>query len=88
MTWRVLRSAEGPGWLAVGDAAGVLDPAASHGVLRALYSGAMAGKAAAEGCARPGGEAEQREAYDRWFRAGLLRDAGLLQRAYGSAAFA
>ena len=87
-TWRLVRSAAGPGWLAVGDAAGVLDPAASHGVLRALYSGAMAGKAAAEGCARPGGEAEQSHAYDRWFRAGLLREERLLQSAYGSAAIA
>ena len=82
VTWRLVRSAAGPGWMAVGDAAGVLDPAASHGVLRALYSGAMAGKAAAEASARLVGEGEPLQAYDDWFRAGLIRDAGQLRTAY------
>lgn len=42
VTWRILSRPAGPGYFAVGDAASVLDPASSHGVLRALMSGMMA----------------------------------------------
>ena len=37
-------SAAGPGYVAAGDAAAVLDPASSHGVLRALLSGMHAAR--------------------------------------------
>ena len=42
VTWRRAWPAAGPGWFLVGDAAFVLDPASSHGVLKALMSGRMA----------------------------------------------
>jgi len=42
--WRTLRHAAGPGWVAAGDAAAVLDPASSHGVLRGLLSGRHAAR--------------------------------------------
>lgn len=42
VTWRRLREPAGRGYFAVGDAAAVLDPSSSHGVLRALSSGMMA----------------------------------------------
>lgn len=42
VSWRRLRKPGGPGYLALGDAAAVLDPASSHGVLRALISGITA----------------------------------------------
>jgi len=42
VTWRLVPAAAGRGYFMVGDAAAVLDPAASHGVLRALMSGIMA----------------------------------------------
>jgi flavin-dependent dehydrogenase len=41
VTWRTTRAA-GPGYFLVGDAAAVLDPSSSHGVLRAVMSGMMA----------------------------------------------
>lgn len=43
--WRSVARAAGPGWYVVGDAAAVLDPASSHGVLRALMSGMLAAHA-------------------------------------------
>jgi flavin-dependent dehydrogenase len=43
VTWRVVRPAAGPGYFLAGDAAFVLDPASSHGVLKALMSGILAG---------------------------------------------
>src|SRR2546430_1169533 len=47
VTWRHVRAAAGPGYFLTGDAAAVLDPAASHGVLRALMTGIAAGHAIA-----------------------------------------
>lgn len=44
VTWRLLPECSGPGYLVVGDAAALLDPAASHGVLRALVTGVLAGR--------------------------------------------
>ncbi|MGH2919118.1 MAG: NAD(P)/FAD-dependent oxidoreductase [Solirubrobacteraceae bacterium] len=43
VSWRLVRHAAGSGYALAGDAAAVLDPASSHGVLRALLSGRHAG---------------------------------------------
>ncbi len=43
VTWRAISQPSGNGYFAVGDAAFVLDPASSHGVLKAIMSGIMAG---------------------------------------------
>lgn len=42
VTWRLVTAPAGPGYFLVGDAAAVLDPASSHGVLKAVMSGMMA----------------------------------------------
>ncbi|MEM7531428.1 MAG: tryptophan 7-halogenase [Chloroflexota bacterium] len=42
VTWRVMEAMAGPGYFAVGDAAFILDPTSSHGVLRAIMSGIYA----------------------------------------------
>jgi hypothetical protein len=47
VTWRLSDAAAGLGWFIVGDAAAVLDPSCSHGVLKAIMSGMMAGHLAA-----------------------------------------
>lgn len=39
LTWRIHPACAGPGYFMLGDAAATLDPASSHGVLRALMSG-------------------------------------------------
>lgn len=39
VTWRVMQTMAGDGYFAVGDAAFILDPISSHGVLRAIMSG-------------------------------------------------
>ncbi len=48
VTWRAIAKPSGNGYFAVGDAAFVLDPASSHGVLKAIMSGIMAGHAIAQ----------------------------------------
>ena len=42
VSWRTVEEVAGAGYFLVGDAATVLDPASSHGVLKALMSGMMA----------------------------------------------
>ena len=41
-SWRLHRRSAGPGYFVLGDAAALLDPAASNGVLRAMMSGILA----------------------------------------------
>jgi flavin-dependent dehydrogenase len=40
--WRLYEDCAGPGYMLLGDAGALLDPASSHGVLRALMSGMLA----------------------------------------------
>jgi flavin-dependent dehydrogenase len=43
VTWRIASCLSGPGYFLAGDAAATLDPASSHGVLKALMSGILIG---------------------------------------------
>lgn len=43
VTWRIVSEPSGPGYFIVGDAAFVLDPSSSHGILKAIMSGIMSG---------------------------------------------
>lgn len=45
VSWRIVGESAGPGYFMVGDAASVLDPASSHGVLKAVLSGMLAAHA-------------------------------------------
>ncbi|MBJ8205870.1 FAD-dependent oxidoreductase, partial [Bacillus cereus] len=49
VTWRAISQPGGAGYFLVGDAAAVLDPASSHGVLKAIMSGMMAAHSLAQG---------------------------------------
>jgi flavin-dependent dehydrogenase len=82
VTWRRVVAPAGPGYVLVGDAAAVLDPASSHGVLRALMSGMMAGHAivrAASG-ALPWDAACA--GYSEWLRRWFEHDAAHLRERY------
>jgi flavin-dependent dehydrogenase len=68
MTWRLHPSCAGPGYFLLGDAAALLDPASSNGVLRALMSGMLAADLAARILS---GEDEKAilQVYVRWIAA-------------------
>lgn len=85
VTWRMARSVAGPGYFLAGDAAAVLDPSSSHGVLRAIMSGMMAahmivrhlnGGADAHVCART---------YHDWLASWFQLDKEEMSRAYREA---
>lgn len=69
---RIRRTAHGPGWVLVGDAASTTDPASAHGITAALRDAELAARAIDEALRRPVGvraafagyEAER----DRWRR--------------------
>lgn len=79
--WRALRQAAGPGWVAAGDAAVVLDPASSHGVLRGLLSGLHAARLA-RGVLAGGDERRLRWSYSDFMSAWFERDVAALTDLY------
>ena len=85
VTWRIARKTAGEGWFLCGDAAGVLDPSSSHGVLRAVMSGMMAAHLVVAAAA---GKILLRDAascYRKWFADWFLHDARQMATAYGEA---
>jgi len=83
VTWRIADRVAGPGWFALGDAAAVLDPASSHGVLRALMSGMQAADLALRQSRFGIAESEGHLAYDSWLRKWFHSDADRLRGFYG-----
>lgn len=82
VTWRHVPASAGPGWFLAGDAAAVLDPAASHGVLRALMTGIAAAEAAASLLSGEVGERDTVEQYQRWVAAWFTHDRNRLKELY------
>jgi flavin-dependent dehydrogenase len=81
-SWRLSRPLIAPGVLLVGEAAGHLDPAWGQGVLNALKSGIMAGKAVIQGARNPALESWYHACYDEWFEHEFERGAANLKWAY------
>jgi flavin-dependent dehydrogenase len=82
VTWRMATQAAGPGWFTVGDAAAMLDPTSSHGVLKAIMSGMMAGHLiAAVLDGRTPAEATA-AAYHDWLAGWFFTDAAKLAQFY------
>jgi flavin-dependent dehydrogenase len=82
VSWSAVDSPAGPGYILVGDAAAVLDPLSSHGVLRALLCGLAAGHVLTEILGRGRSEMEAGEAYARMLRNWFATDVAALQQLY------
>ena len=82
VTWRRVASPAGPGYLMVGDAAAVLDPASSHGVLKALMSGMMAGHAVVGGASGTLPWPMALSSYAEWVRRWFEHDVAQLRERY------
>ena len=82
VTWRLSDEVARPGWFMVGDAAAMLDPASSHGVLRAITSGIMAAHLAAAVLQRRAPAGEAAAAYQNWLSGWFNADAAQLARFY------
>jgi flavin-dependent dehydrogenase len=82
VSWRMVRGPAGPGYAMAGDAAAVLDPASSHGVLRALLSGMHAGRLARAVLGRRGNEAALSAEYSRFVADWFEHDVAELRALY------
>ena len=82
VTWRVITEPAGPGYFTVGDATAVLDPASSHGVLKAIMAGMFVGHLITQIVRR--GERESRviEAYCQWVYRWFEHDVRRLRQLY------
>lgn len=82
VTWRVVRRPAGPGFFVTGDAAAVLDPASSHGVLKAILSGMLAARGIVETLSFGDGVTVARS-YGNWINAQFDHDVAGLRGLYG-----
>jgi flavin-dependent dehydrogenase len=82
VTWRIVSQPAGPGYVCVGDAAAVLDPASSHGVLKGLMSGMMAVHVIAQAQSGTASIAAATAAYSDWLNGWFQADARELKRMY------
>ena len=82
VTWRAVTEPAGPGYFIVGDAAAVLDPASSHGVLKAIMSGMMAGHSLAQVLKHGQPEHLAIKAYGQWVQNWLKHDLEKLRELY------
>jgi len=82
-TWTLRPDCAGLGYLLVGDAAATLDPSSSHGVLRALMSGMLAGDLMRRHAMGQLGGLDVGSRYRAWTCKQFNHDAEQLRRHYG-----
>lgn len=83
VTWRTVATPAGVGYFIVGDAAAVLDPASSHGVLKALMSGIMAAHLITKVKKHGYNEHLATQAYCKWLGEWFQQDVARLRELYG-----
>jgi flavin-dependent dehydrogenase len=82
VTWRTLIEPAGSGYFIVGDAAAVLDPASSHGVLRGLMSGIKAAHAIIKMTKDQVPNWIASRNYNKWLNEWFVHDVGELKKFY------
>jgi flavin-dependent dehydrogenase len=82
VTWRIAERVADADWFMVGDAAAILDPASSHGVLKALMSGMMAGHLITAIVQERAPAHEAAAVYHRWLTDWFAADAARLGEFY------
>jgi flavin-dependent dehydrogenase len=82
VTWRIANPPAGPGYFLVGDAASVLDPASSHGILKAIMSGMMAAHLIRKMAEHQVEEAEAARSYSQWMQNWFEHDTKRLKEMY------
>jgi len=82
VTWRIADRAASNGWFMVGDAAAVLDPTSSHGVLKAMLSGIAAAHFIDGVVAGTLPSTSAAAAYQSWLKGWFANDAAHLAAFY------
>jgi flavin-dependent dehydrogenase len=84
VTWRAVTKPAGLGYFIIGDAAAVLDPLASHGVLKSIMSGMMAAYMIASVLNHKQHERKVAEEYSRWLYNWFSSDVTKLRELYAA----
>lgn len=84
VTWRACRHCAGAGYFIVGDAASVLDPGTSHGVLKAIMSGMMAAHAVVNLRDHPAQHDTIQQHYRHWLNSWFVRDMEKMRALYAA----
>jgi flavin-dependent dehydrogenase len=87
VTWRRVVQPAGPGYFIVGDAAAVLDPASSHGVLKGIMSGMKAAHAIIRICKDGFPNEIASKNYNEWITKWFLYDIQKLKKLYSQYPF-
>ena len=82
VTWRISTAAAGGGYFMVGDAASQLDPASSHGVLKALMTGMQAAQVVCDCIGQPHVQSSAQRQYSQWLGDWFEKDMAQLRRFY------
>ncbi len=82
VSWRISTAAAASGYFMVGDAASLLDPASSHGVLKALITGMQAGQAVYDCLEHPVVQPSAQKQYRHWLGTWFEHDMTQLRRFY------
>ena len=82
VSWRIAEIVAGPGYFLTGDAAAVLDPSSSHGVLRAIMSGMMAAHLAVQHLCAGADAVLCARYYHEWFTRWFREDSTEMMRIY------
>lgn len=82
VTWRIASETARPGWFMVGDAAAVLDPSSSHGVLKALLCGITAAHLIDAVLSGNASATEAADAYHDWVAGWFANDVQQLAAFY------
>jgi flavin-dependent dehydrogenase len=85
VTWRYVARQASAGFLHVGDAGAVLDPASSHGVLRALMAGLRAARSIVRILRSEVSERDELATFDAWSRRWFRNDVQRLRAIYKQA---
>jgi flavin-dependent dehydrogenase len=84
VTWSIRPESAGLGYFLLGDAAAMLDPASSHGVLRAVMSGIMVGYLLAGYKSGTISEQQSIETYRTWLQELFAHDVEQLREQYAN----
>lgn len=82
VTWRCVSAPAGTGYFLCGDAAAVLDPAASHGVLKAVMSGIYVGHLVGQIAEHAKTRNEAVKEYSDWIKSSFHHDVNSLREHY------
>ena len=85
VSWRMAADVAGPGYFLTGDAAAVLDPSSSHGVLRAVMSGMMAAHLAVQDICFGADAKVCARYFQEWFTSWFREDSKKMSRMYQEA---